>query len=352
MPVDTSRKAEMVSAMESKYEGSVVAGNKLFNPPRIPFENLELNYITDGGVPMGRWSRFYGAWSSTKTRSCYGVIAEAQRMGQDCVYYNVEKQFTTEAAERAGVNTKDLLIIEGTTVESVGDALEGLMGVAHLHVIDSCSGAISLAELEADLTDQFVGIKARSWGRALARAHERMDPKENTCILIDQMRTQMGGKLSQSTQGPPGGNYMQFLSSLNLNFKRGKWLQYDKYGELSEKAKTAKKLGGNEEPEGRVIKVRNEKSRIGRPEQSASLYFDLNNYEFDIDWEYIKALKFLGWAKQAGSWWEVATEAAEGKVQGDHGLRELINEYPDVQQEVMDAVMNLNHYDTEEQTEE
>lgn len=350
MPVDTSRKAEIISAMESKYEGSVVNGNEMINPPRIPFDNLELNYITGGGVPMGRWSRFYGGWSSTKTRTCYGIIAEAQRMGQDCVYYNVEKQFTTEAAERAGVDTKELLIIEGTTVEAVGDAIEGLMSAAHVHVIDSCSGAISLAELNADLTDQFFGIKARAWGRALSRAHERMDPKENTCILIDQMRTQTsGGKMSQTSQGPPGGNYMQFLSSLNLNFKKGKWLQYDKYGELSEKAKGNKRLGGSEEPDGRVIKIRNEKSRIGRPEQAANLYFDLGNYEFDIEWEYAKALKHLGWAKQSGSWWQVDCENAEDKVQGDHGLRELVYGNEELMQEIMDAVMDLNRYNTEEE---
>jgi RecA/RadA recombinase len=294
----------------------------------------------------------YSHNSSTKTRTCYAIIAEAQRMGMDCVYYNVEKQFDDDAASRAGILTEDLTVIEGTQIEAIGEKMEALLGVAHLHVVDSCSGAVSMAELAAEVTDNFVGIKARTWGKVLARAHERMDPKENTCILIDQMRMTFGGKMRQATEEPPGGRYMNFLSSLNLNFKKGKWIYYDKYGELSEKGKSAKTLSGSDEPEGRVIKVRNEKSRIGRPDQSASLYFDLNRYDFDVEWEYVKALKYLGWAKQSGSWWEVSTDAAEEKVQGDHGLRELLAEYPEIMEECLDAVMKLNKIPDDEDIEE
>lgn len=352
MPVDASKKAELVSAMQSKYEGSVLNGDALHNPPRIPFENLELNYITGGGIPQGRWSRFYGGWSATKTRCCYQLIAEAQRMGLECAYYNVEKQYTTEAAERAGIDTKKLLLVEGTTIEQVGEAMEGFMEAVHFHVLDSASGAVSISELNADIGQSLPGIKARAWGNALSRVHERMSPLENTVVIIDQLRT-TGIMKGRARQEPPGGNYLQYLSSLNLNFQRGGWVQYDKHGDLSEKnGKAAKSLGGGEDPEGRIIKVRNEKSRIGRPERSAHLYFDLNYYDFDIEWEYVKALKTLGWAKQAGSWWEVATESAEAKVQGDHGLREVLREYPDLMQEVMDAVMGMATYIPEEPEEE
>jgi RecA/RadA recombinase len=351
LAVDASKKAELVSAMQSKYEGSVLNGDSLHNPPRIPFENLELNYITGGGIPMGRWSRFYGGWSSTKTRTCYALIAEAQRMGLECAYYNVEKQYTTEAAERAGIDTKKLLLVEGTTIEQVGEAMEGFMEAVHFHVLDSASGAISIDELEADISDWRPGIKARAWGKTLSRVHERMDPQENTVVIIDQLRTS-GMMKGKSRDEPPGGKYLQYLSSLNLNFQRGGWIHYDKHGNLSEKqGKAAKTLGGNDDPEGRIIKVRNE-SRIGRPERSASLYFDLNHYDFDIEWEYVKALKTLGWAKQSGSWWEVATESAEGKVQGDRGLRELLVEYPDLMQEIMDAVMSMATYIPAEETDD
>lgn len=353
MPVDPSQREEIVSKLKSKYEGSVLAGDELHNPKRIPFDCLELNYITGGGIPQGRWTRMYGGWSSTKTRTCYGLIAEAQRMGLDCVYYNVEKQYDDEAAEKAGIDTPKLTIIEGGRIEEIGEKMEALMSVSHLHILDSCSGAISMDELEADVTEWRPGIKARAWGKTLARVHEAMDPHENTCVLIDQLRTNFGGRMKQATEEPPGGKYLNFLSSLNLKFKRGKWLFYDKNGELSEKqGKAEKSLGGSDEPEGRVINVRNEKSRIGRPEQAANIYFDLNHYDFDITWEYAKALKYLGWAKQSGSWWEVSTDAVEEKVQGDHGLRELVLDNPDLTQEIFDAVMSLNRIPVEDEPED
>jgi recombination protein RecA len=98
-------------------------------PPvgRIPTGSLELDYATGGGVPIGRWSRFYGGPSSGKSVKCWNVIANAQKMGMTCAYYNAEKQFTEDFAKQHGVDTHNLMILQGTVIEDIGEILEGLM---------------------------------------------------------------------------------------------------------------------------------------------------------------------------------------------------------------------------------
>jgi recombination protein RecA len=339
-PVDESNYEEIVNALEKKYEGTVLRGDEHDVPARIPTGSLELDYITGGGIPMGRYTRMYGGFSSTKTRTCWSIIAEAQSMGLNCVYYDVEKQYHREAVERAGIDPAQLTVVGGTTIEEIGEKLEALMGVAHLHVIDSCSNAVSIDELDADLTAWRPGLMARAWGKVFRRAHERFDQKENTVVLVDQLRTNFGK--GHTTEEPPGGKFLNFISSMNLSFRRGKWLWYDKNGYLVEEGANLKTLSGDNEPDGRRIHVRCEKSRVGRPELSAVMQFDLRNYEFDYDFEYLKAIKHLEWVERKGSWYTFnGNGKGEIRKQGDAGLRELLTEVPDLKERLYSATMDL-----------
>jgi RecA/RadA recombinase len=344
MPVDETRADEIISALESRYEGTILKGDELDNPARISTGSLELDYITNGGVPQGRWSRFYGSFSSGKTRVALETIKQAQDMGMVCAYYNVEKQYTPEAAERIGINTSDLYVIEGSTVESVGEKLEAALGFCHLHVIDSCSNAISIDELNTEPENWRPGIKARTWSKMLNRAHERMDSKENTVILIDQMSKSFGLKGKPTTEEPKGGMFLGFLSSMSLKFTRGKWLMYDKNGFLTDDSKKwvrKKTVSGKDDPTGREIIVRCEKSRVGRPELAATLHFDYDKYAFDVDYEFITALKLYEMVEQHGAWWWYDDGKEIHKVAGDAGLRSLIHEH-DLHEKIYDVVVNGN----------
>jgi RecA/RadA recombinase len=341
MPVDPQMRDEIVAALERRYEGTILRGDEHDSPNRIPTGSLELDYITGGGVPQGRYTRMYGGYSSTKTRVSWGIISQAQKMDLSCAYYNVEKQFEPNSAERAGIILPELEIVDGTTIEEIGEKLEALMSVHHVHIIDSCSNAVSIDELDADLTSWRPGLMARAWGKVFRRAHERFDHRENTVILIDQLRTNFGGHGGRASEEPPGGKFLNFLSSMSLNFRRGKWLWYDKNGYLADEGVKRKTLSGQQEPDGREIVVRCEKSRVGRPELAATMHFDFKNYEFDLDWEFVKAMKYLGLVEQAGSWWKYSNGKGEIKKQGDAGLRELMDEQSGLREQIYESVLSL-----------
>ncbi len=267
--------------------------------------------------------------NSTKTMTAYAVIACAQRMGIRCALYNIEKRYEAEFAARRGINTKDLTLVEGTTIEEIGDKMEALLGVVHLHVLDSCTMAVSEDELAADIRDWRPGISARAWGKVFRRLNERFDPVDNTAILIDQMRTTgMGGKGPQ--EDPAGGRVFDHQSSMSVLFRASSWMWRNNDGVLivPDKAHPAKKESGIDDqvvPHGREIKLRVEKSSVCRPFRTATLHYDLDTLEYDRTYEYVKAAKHYGVVESHGAWyWWVPKRGETVKLNGEKQLREFI----------------------------
>jgi RecA/RadA recombinase len=206
-PVRPDDYDEIVARINRKYEGDIRRGDEYEKALRIPTGSLELDIAMGGGIPIGRWSRFYGGYHSTKTLNTLRVIASAQKMGLLAAYYNIEKQYDPVfAGEKLGVDIDDLTVVEGASIEEVGDKMESLFGVVHLHVIDSCSIAVSEDELNADIRDWRPGIAARAWGKVFRRLNERFDHTENTVIMVDQVRTNFktGGEDAPGDQGSRG----------------------------------------------------------------------------------------------------------------------------------------------------
>lgn len=327
MPVITDDYEKIVAAINRKYVGSLHRASERADIQSISTGSPELDIAMGGGVPIGRWTRFYGGWHSTKTMTALSVIAQAQRMGLHCAYYNIEKRFEEGFARQLGINTKELTIVEGTTVEGIGDKMESLLGVVHFHVLDSCSIAVSEDELNADIRDWRPGINARAWGKVFRRLNERFDQTENTAIIINQMRANF------KTQGedPEGGRLFDHQSSMSVLFRKSSWMWRDEDGILvvpDAKNKAKKETGTDDQivPSGQEIKIRVEKSSVCRPFRTATLHFDLDTLEYDRLFEYVKAAKHFGIVETHGSWYHYVNSKGERtKMQGERQLREFIS---------------------------
>ena len=270
--------------------------------------------------------------SSTKTLTTYNVIAEAQSMGLTCAYYNIEKQYHPEFVEDRGVKTDELTVVEGTTVEEIGDKMEALFGVVHVHVVDSCSIAVSEDELNADLRDWRPGIGARAWGKVFRRLNERFDQHDNTVILVDQVTV----NFKTGSEIAKGGKVFDHQSSMSIMFKKtSNWLYRNDQGDLDDKAKQEKGSSGQVEPAGIEIKARVEKSRVCRPFRTATMRFDLDKLEFDREWEYVKAAKHYGVVETRGSYYYIEDKKI---AQGDKQLREFIRGDVSLQEEIAETV--------------
>src|SRR3954471_14490877 len=130
MSVHPENYDEVVAAINRKYEGDIKRGSEYDVVDGIPTLSPELNAAMGGkGVPQGRWTRFYGGYHSTKTLNALRVMGNGQKMGMTCAYYNVEKQFDHVFAEKFGVNPDEVTLVNGTSIEEIGEKMEALLGV-------------------------------------------------------------------------------------------------------------------------------------------------------------------------------------------------------------------------------
>lgn len=334
MPVEHENFNEVLNKISRKYEDDIRMGDRYENPPRISTGSLELDAAMGGGIPQGRFSRFYGGYHSCKTLTALNVIAEAQKLGLSCAYYNIEKQYDPEFAKIRGVQPEKLAIVEGTTIEEIGDKMEALFSVVHIHIIDSCTIAVSEDELNADVRDWRPGLSARAWGKVFRRLNERFDHHEHTVLLLDQVRANFkpgGGEIAA------GGNILDHQSSMTAHFRKGKWLYYDNNGNLHEKGNKEEGMSGQVEPAGQEIKVRVDKSRVGRPLLTATMWLDFQTLKFDDDFEYLKAGKhfeIFRKTSEKGTWFEYG-----GTKYQDKGLRKLLTD-EEVRNQIRAAVLS------------
>lgn len=337
-PVNPDDYNEIVARINKKYEGDIRRGDEFDAAARVSTGSLELDLAMGGGVPIGRWSRFYGGYHSTKTLRTLNVIREAQKMGMLCAYYNIEKQYDPIfAGEKIGVNIDDLTVVEGASIEEVGEKMESLFGVIHLHVVDSCSSAVSEDELNADIRDWRPGIAARAWGKVFRRLNERFDHTENTVIMVDQVRV----NFKTGSEEAPGGKILDHQSSMTVHFKKGGWLYRNSDGDLDEKAKIEKGSSGQAEPSGMEVKARVQKSRVGRPFRTATMHLDFATMQFDNVFEMVKAAKHYGVIRAAGShYYYTPPGGDEFKIgNGDKALYEYIKGDLTFQEEIREAAL-------------
>lgn len=329
---------EIIARIRDRYgEQSANLGSE--EPPvrRIPTRSLEFDFITGGGIPVGRWSRFYGPASSGKSIKCWHVAAEAQAMGKVVAYYNAEKQFTEEFATKQGVDCKKLILVQGTIIENIGEIMEGNMDDIDVHIIDSCSSCVSRVELADGLNEkEYYAIRARKWAQQFAFVNERFDQNRHSIILVDQVRTKIGGG-PHTVYEPPGGKFMEHVSSMTVEFAQSAKLWYDKDGLLDDTRNTKKKtLSGGTEADGVTIQATVRKSRVCRPFRVARMKLDLNLLEFDVLDEYVKAAKYFGVVEVSGGWVKVK---GEEKAIRPRDLRDKIVEDKEFAEQIRQVVL-------------
>jgi len=329
---DVSFEDVLVQISKKFGKDTVRYGNKTDDTKHISTGSYSLDYATGGGIPIGRWSRLYGDFSSTKTLTCWRIIANAQKMGMKCAYYNIERQYDKHFVENFGVNIDELLIVEGTTIEETAQKIESMLPHIDLHVVDSCSGAIPLDELNASIENWQMGLAARSWGKAVRKINERFDTSKNTIVLIDQIRENISYTGGYSV---PGGKQLDHISSLSLFFKKGKKLYYDKNNSLSLDGTVSKTLSGTSEPDGIEISVKVDKSRVCRPLLSAKMYLDYHSMNIDTDAELIQFASHFGLVTRSGKWYKLPDGTT---VDGKSGLREYIHGNDSIKKEVENII--------------
>jgi hypothetical protein len=81
-----------------------------------------------GGIPIGRWTRFYGGYHSTKTLSLRSTHPRGSGHGPAVRLLQRREAVRPDfARDKIGVNTDELTLVEGATIEEIGEKMEAMM---------------------------------------------------------------------------------------------------------------------------------------------------------------------------------------------------------------------------------
>ena len=179
-----------------------------------------------GGVPRGRIVEIYGPESSGKTTIALHVVAEAQKLGGDAAYIDVEHALDPVYARNLGVDIDSLLVSQPDAGEQALDIAEQLVrsGAIDVIVIDSVAALVTRAEIEGDMGDSHVGVQARLMSQALRKMTAAISKSNCVVIFINQLREKVG-VMYGNPEVTPGGRALKFYSSVRIDIRRSETIK-------------------------------------------------------------------------------------------------------------------------------
>lgn len=191
---------------------------------RISTGIQKMDEALGGGLPLRRIVEFYGIPSGGKSLIALLVIKQAQTLGKDCIYVDVEDSFDPQFARKIGVDTNKLIIMQSAVGESTMETVCRLLAAEPaIIVIDSVAAMVTVGEMEEELDKAFMAPKARLMSKALAKINALN--KKTLIIFINQLRSTM------AMYGPPttttGGRALPHYASVRMEVKKADKIHLD-----------------------------------------------------------------------------------------------------------------------------
>jgi len=266
-----------------------------------------------GGLPKGRVIEIYGPESSGKTTLAIHTVAEAQKLGGNAAYIDVECSFDPLYATNLGVDLEKLYFAQPDYGEQALEIAAGLIesGGFDVVVIDSVAALVPKAELDGEMGDAKMGLQARMMSQAMRKITAMVSKTNTTVIFINQLREKIGVMFG-SPEVTAGGNALKFYASVRLDVRR------------SSQVKDGDDITGN------LTKVKVVKNKVAPPFKVA---------EFDIMYgkgisksgEIVDLGVEYGIIKKAGSWYSYGDTKLD---QGRDKTKQLLEDNPELMDEL------------------
>ena len=291
----------------------------------IPTGSLALDIALGvGGVPRGRIVEIFGHESSGKTTLALHIIAEAQKMGGNAAFVDVEHAIDPLYAKHIGVNMEHLLISQPDTGEQALEIVETLVrsNAIDVVVIDSVAALTPQAEIEGEMGDAHVGLLPRLMSKAL-RKLSGVTSKSKTCIIFTNQIRQKIGVMFGNPETTPGGLALKFHASVRLEIRR------------------AETLKEGDEMVGNRIRVKVAKNKVAPPFTQAEFEMTFGEGISKLG-DLLDVAADQGIVNKSGAWFSYNNERLG---QGRNSAKEYLIQHPEVVDEIDTKVReNLGIY--------
>ena len=217
--------ASAIAQIEKTYGSGAVmklGEAKKLNVASISTGSLTLDMALGiGGVPRGRIVEIYGPESSGKTTVALHVAAEAQKLGGEVAFIDVEHALDPVYAQALGVNIDNLLVSQPDSGEQALEILEALVrsGAIDVVVLDSVAAMVTKAEIDGEMGDSHMGQQARLMSLAMRKLTSIISKSNCVAIFINQVREKIG-VVYGNPETTPGGRALKFYSSVRIEVRR------------------------------------------------------------------------------------------------------------------------------------
>lgn len=333
-------KADELMARVNKdlKEQAFTKGIPVYEYEKIPFTSPRMNYVTYGGLPLGRLVEFYGEEGGGKTTTALDQIANLQNIYPDkeILYVDAENTLDIDWARKIGVDVDNIRLYQPKTESAeyifqvIKDAT--LSGEFGMWILDSVPCLTAEKDLGKDLTDdtRVGGIS----GLLTRFCREIVGPcAKNKCmgIFINQLRDKLNSTIPGQTN-TPGGRALKHFCTTRIEFRKGTY--------IDESGKTISRSSGD--PTSQKIMVNMIKTKFCRPNHHIGQY--TINYDMGIDYitDLVELAIYYNIVVKSGAWYQVVDKSTGeiwlDKVQGMQKLHDKIDEDVDLMQRIEEAV--------------
>lgn len=232
---------ETIEAIHKRFgTNTAVRGSSVEQPERISTGSFMLDFATLGGIPHNRVSMFLGERHSGKSTMADKVAGNAQRQYPDQKVVKVDVEGTHDSvwAEKNGVNTDELVLIQPETGEAAVDMADAMVRTRDVSIVivDSIAALTPMKEVDASAEDAHVGLQSRLVSSMVRKLTSGLIAERNrghkvTVLFVNQFRTKIGGWAPNGAtpRSIPGGKALEYATSLQVIFKNKETMGKDEY---------------------------------------------------------------------------------------------------------------------------
>lgn len=197
----------------------------------LPTGLPQLDHILGiGGIPVGRITEISGKWSVGKTTLALSMVKSAQELGKECIWVDAEWAWENQYAEKLGVDTDKLGLLQTRYAE---DALDQLLeylngdekkkikpGTDTLIVIDAVGALHPREEAEKDSGERTIGAQSALVARFCRKVVPLLSLNNNTLVVLNHEYTPIetnGGRPQTKTSG---GAKLEYHKSVWIRLKK------------------------------------------------------------------------------------------------------------------------------------
>lgn len=348
-----------MAELNKRFKADIInIGTDIIEVDKIPFSSPTANYMTYGGVPVGKVTEFFGGEGGGKTTSALDICANAQvkfaevfdkqvaeleeqieelnmkgtkdaskkasrlqtqldeviEKGEKLVVYvDTEQTLDTQWAKLLGVNTEKMILVrpQEQTAEQVLQIIIELIATGNvgLCVLDSIPCLVPQQIFEESLEKKAYGGISQPLSVFCSKVLPHLVQNQCAFIGINQIREDLSSMYN--TISTPGGKAWKHACSLRLRFKKDTLLDMNN-NELSSRA---------ENPAGNKVAIEVVKTKVCKPDRRLG-YYTLNYTDgVDVVNDTITLAIQYGYIKRNGGWFSICDENKEVIIQDDKELK-------------------------------